>query len=421
MRCANRAGCLPYGFDAGAGPDIVAGRGCYLFDRDGERYIDLCNAFGSVMLGHADPDVSAAAAHAITVGVPAGASRRTASRIADRMAIDVGSEVSTAFFKTGTMAVRAAVCAARRATGRPWIASAGFHGWDVMWTPARTPFTVSDTGVFDFFYCADALAAFLTEHAGKVAAVVISPDYLHIGPDQLRALSAIARAANVMTIFDEVKYGYRFGPGPSVHRHGITGEVYVFAKGLANGWSLACVTGAAAVMSEMTLFTSTLAYSQVELCAAEATLAKLVAMGVWESIGAEGGRFAAGVRERLVASRLPLDLVGTGHCFQLVAESPELEGALVAGARGRGLVLQAGDQQMPSWAFSGPAVDDALNILEGALTELAAQFSWLLGVPLSKRAHLDAAWSQMDGLPAVAPTGADRTAFLADKLAVRRW
>jgi glutamate-1-semialdehyde 2,1-aminomutase/neamine transaminase/2'-deamino-2'-hydroxyneamine transaminase/neomycin C transaminase len=421
MRCANRAGCLPYGFDADAAPDIVAGRGCYLFDRDGKRYIDLSNAFGSVMLGHADPDVSAAAAHAITAGVPAGVSRHTGSRIADRLATDLGAEVSTAFFKTGTTAVRAAVCAARRATRRPWVASAGFHGWDVMWTPAHTPFTVSDTGVFDFFYCADALAAFLDEHAGKVAAVVISPDYLHIGPDHLRALSAIARAADVLTIFDEVKYGYRFGPGPSVHRHGITGEVYVFAKGLANGWPLACVTGTAAVMSEMSLFTSTLAYSQVELCAAEATLAKLASVGASESIAAEGGRFVAGVRERLVASRLPLDLVGTGHAFQLVAETPELEGALVAGARRRGLVLQAGDQQMPSWSFTGDAVGDALDILERVLTELAARFSGLCGVPLSKRAQLDAAWSQMDGLPAVAPTGAERTAFLTDKLAVRQW
>lgn len=421
MRCANRAGCLPYGFDAGPAPDIVAGRGCYLFDRDGKRYIDLGNAFGSVMLGHADPDVSAAAAHAITTGMPAGASRHTASRIADRLALDLGAEMSTAFFKTGTTAVRAAACAARRATGRPWLASAGFHGWDVMWTPARTPFTVSDTGVFDFFYCADALEAFLAEHAGKVAAVVISPDYLHIGGDHLRTLSAIARAANVMTIFDEVKYGYRFGPGPSVQRHGITAEVYVFAKGLANGWPLACVTGAAAVMSEMALFTSTLAYSQVELCAAEATLTKLAAVGAWASIAAEGGRFTAGVRERLVASRLPLDLVGTGHVFQLVAGTPELEDALVAGARRRGLVLQARDQQMPSWSFTGDAVGDALDMVESVLAELAAQFSGLRGVPLSKRVHLDAAWSQMDGLPAMALTEAERTEFLAEKLAVRQW
>jgi glutamate-1-semialdehyde aminotransferase len=174
--------------------------GAYLLDEDGHRYIDLSNAFGSVLLGHADPVVTARLIDAVRQAVPAAASLHWHERLAAQLLADTPGAESVAFFKTGTAATRAAVTAARRATGRRLVGSAGYHGHDPMWD-FGPPLDRSAEDVAHFYYVPHLLDLLITEHADELAAVILAPDHVHPGnaeavarlPDAIRTLGCRRR------------------------------------------------------------------------------------------------------------------------------------------------------------------------------------------------------------------------------------
>ena len=413
--CVNVHGCLPY---QNGRLTFVRGQGAYLMTSDGRSCVDLVNAFGSVLLGHADPAIVEAVSAAVTDGLPA-AAHDIAGEVAERIIADTAHGSTVAFFKTGTDAVRAATLAVRAVRRRRLLVSAGFHGWDEPWTPAaREPFTINEAGVFDCFYLPEALEPFLDSHAGDVAAAVISPDYLHLHPARLRRLIQACRDRGVPVIADDVKYGYRFGAGSSLRQVGIEADVYVYAKGLANGWPIACVAGPPELLAPMRLWCSTLTYDVPSLAAARATLEQLAARGAQARIAEQGAAFLAAARDRIRTSRLPIEPIGDGHGFQFVL-APELDDAFFAYAAEHGLLLSPGDNQFPSLAFAGGAIDDALRALSATLDDLSARFPQLRSAPLTQRARWLAAWSQMDGF-ADGDDAVDadtRRAFIAEQLA----
>lgn len=378
--------------------EIVSARGCVLRDREEHEYLDFSNSFGSVLLGHGDPVVEAAILEAVRAGIPAGLGYSVALEVAERLANDLQQPYRVAVFNTGTVAVRACVLAAQKATGRSRILSAGFHGWDLMWEPATSAFGFNAHGICDFLYSPEALERILAHHASEVAAVVLSPDYLHLTAVTLRRVAEITRRFGVLLVADEVKYGYRYNSGPSLGRLGIEADVYVYAKGLANGWPVACAVGRDQLLDEMTTYVSTLTYAYPALVAAKATLQRAEEVGARDSIMREGGRFVSTVREMFKAKALPLAIAGDGSSFQFVAETVELEGALLQTAYAERLVFQPGDQQLPSYAMRGEMVDRAIAAMEKVVDQLASDFAPLRGKELTDRAWLEAAWSQMDGL-----------------------
>src|ERR1043166_4441712 len=404
LRCANSSGCVPYGVTRGEitvrtrPAEISAASGCVLRSEEGHEYLDFSNSFGSVVLGHADPVVEAAVLEAVRAGIPAGLGYAVAVEVAERLARDLQQPYRVAVFNTGTVAVRACVLAAQKATGRSRIVSAGFHGWDLMWESATTAFGFSAHGICDFLYSPEALERILIKHASEVAAVVPSPDYLHCTGRTLRSIAEITRRFALFFIADEVKYGYRYNCGPSMGRLGIEADVYVYAKGLANGWPVACAIGQDQLLDEMTTYVSTLTYAYPALVAAKATLQRAEEIGARDSIAREAGRFVSAVREMLAAAALPLAIAGDGSSFQFVAETPELEAALLQTAYAERLVFQPGDQQLPSYAMRGEMVDRAVAAMEKVVDQLASEFAHLRGMELTERAWLEAAWSQMDGL-----------------------
>jgi len=286
-----------------------------------------------------------------------------------------------------------------------------------MWVSANSPFSLSSGDVLDFLYHADALRDFLGSHRRDVAAVVISPDYLHIGAETMRSIVRIAREYDVVIVSDEVKYGYRYSNGPSITRLGLNADIYVYAKCLSNGWPVAAAVGCHPVMDQLSTFVSTLTYSCPAFVAANATLARSDELQIRNSIAAEGGRFLSSLSEVLSSSRLPLDVVGDGHSFQFVSATPELESTLVERALDEGLVFQPGDQQLPSYAFKAKYVDFAIGAMERVVESLKQTYGDLIGAPLTEQAWFDAAWNQMDGLSDRATASPGMREFVQSKFA----
>ncbi len=234
---------------------VSGGRGCYLFDTKGKKYLDFIAGLGTNLLGYAHTKVNAA----IASQMEKGASHSLASTIE----LDAAEKLKELFpfvdcvkwLKTGSDACSAAVRIARAYTGRDLILSEGYHGWSdafvsltppALGVPMPTPM-----GLLKDF-----------ELDRNVAAVIVEPivtDMSETRIEWLRRLRAECTKHGVLLIFDEIITGFRF-PGYSVAQHfGITPDLICLGKAIANGMPLAAVGGKYAVMNCGEYFISSVA------------------------------------------------------------------------------------------------------------------------------------------------------------------
>jgi acetylornithine/N-succinyldiaminopimelate aminotransferase len=239
---------------------LVRGEGCYVWDADGNRYLDLLGGLAVNSLGHGHPLLTAAiTAQLATLGhvsnfFATGPQVALAERLLDLVVAGSGSASGRVFFtNSGAEANEAAIKIARR-TGRPKIVAAdgGFHGRTIgaltlTGKPSiREPFGPLMPGVVHVPYGdADALGEVVD---GRTAAVVLEPIQGEAGvrmpPDgYLRAAREIADRHGALLVVDEVQTGIgRTGEWFAHHRAGIVPDVVTVAKGLGGGYPIgACI------------------------------------------------------------------------------------------------------------------------------------------------------------------------------------
>jgi hypothetical protein len=152
------------------------------------------------------------------------------------------------FLKSGAEATAAAVRLARAATGRDRVVGAGYFGWLDWWsTGPGVPAGASADYTPVPWGDAAALEAAVDAAGGALAAVVLEPVVeREPPPGYLARARALATRAGAVLVFDEVKLGCRLHPGGYQAVCGVTPDLAVFGKALANGYPLAAVVGGAA-------------------------------------------------------------------------------------------------------------------------------------------------------------------------------
>ncbi|MEU5977803.1 aminotransferase class III-fold pyridoxal phosphate-dependent enzyme [Streptomyces sp. NPDC047315] len=367
--------------------------GAYLTDDSGFRWVDFDNARGSVLLGHGDPGVAAAVAHAATgaAGTATGWSPRL-DTVLERLRELCGGE-TVGLFRSGTAAVRAAVLAVRESTGRDLVLSAGYHGYDPMWFPGPALSAPNTDGVIDFYFDLGLLDDLLRTPQ-SVAAVVISPDHMHLSPDWYRQARQLCDRAEVPVIADEVKVGLRYGPGLST-ADTLRPDVYTVAKGMANGFAVAAVGGSRALLKPLKEVSFTSFFEPTILAAADHTLERVATGEPQRTARDAGERFLGQARAALAEASLPLDVVGDGTFFQFVPASEGVEADFNRAADAEGLLFYAGDNQAVSAAFDDAVVADA----QDRFTRVCERLAPYRGQPRpDEAARYRAAWNVLDGL-----------------------
>ena len=217
--------------------------GCRLWDVDGNEYIDYVMGKGSYILGPGNEDVDRAVIAQIAKGniYPMGHTSHT--DLAEKIIRFVPSAEKVLFYKTGSCATSAAVRLARTYTGKNIVASSGYHGWH-DWCNAGEgiPADVSKY-YFDFEYNLDRLCEFLEEKVDLCCAVIVSPECSYFTQNYYEELQEICRRYHVLFILDEVKTGFRVMLGGFQQRYGLSPDITVFSKALANGYALSVVCG----------------------------------------------------------------------------------------------------------------------------------------------------------------------------------
>jgi glutamate-1-semialdehyde aminotransferase len=308
----------PENFVEGSYPIFLAGGdGAWITDPDGNRYLDMLLGYGPVILGHACERVDRAATEKAAAGFCLNLPQQVLVELAERLVDLVPSAQQALFFKTGSDATSAAIRLARTHTGRSKVLRCGYHGWQDWCLPGDpgVPPGVTDT-IFEFSYNnPDQLSDLLREHAGDVAAIILTP----VGhgfdaqieppvPGFLESVRALADEYGAVLVFDEVRTGFRLALGGAQEIYGVTPDLTALGKAMSNGYPVSALVGCRPVMdaARSTFISSTYFPNGLSMAAALATLETLVSERVLDHVDNIGTQLAAELATIVAETGLPV-------------------------------------------------------------------------------------------------------------------
>lgn len=284
----------------------VRASGCRLWTPEGRELIDCTMALGAVALGYAEAAVTMAVTQAAEQGNVAGLSHVLEVDVAERLSDVIPCAERVRFLKSGAEGVAAAVRIARAHTRRSHVIGCGYFGWLDWWTdgPGITAGAHRDfTAVpFDDITALEAAAG---EAGDALAAIVLEPVIERLPSNAwVEAARAICDERGAVLVFDEMKTGFRLRTGGFQEYSGITPDIAVFGKALANGYPLSAIVGREAVMRAASecWISSTLAGETSALAAASAVLDWHEKAEVCEGLWAAGEEMMQGVQRAIAAS-----------------------------------------------------------------------------------------------------------------------
>ena len=331
----------PAMFVEGAYPVFLErGRGCRVWDVDGNEYVDYILGLASITLGYAHPAVTEAVARRLERGSIFSLPHPLEVEVSERLAEVIPCAEMVRFVKTGSEADAAAVRVARAATGRDVIVYCGYAGWH-EWYAVTTPRSKGIPKDFarlvvPFEYNAlDTLEAALAEHHGQVAAVIMEPVLLDAPASGfLAGVKAAAHRHGALLIFDEIVSGFRWAVGGAQEHFGVVPDLATFGKGMANGLPLAAVVGRRELMREFedVFVSSTFGGDTLALAACLATLDVYRREAVIEHLWRVGRRFQQGFDDCARRLGVPARAIGYPVHPKVVFEqrSPEAQRLLMS-------------------------------------------------------------------------------------------
>ena len=233
---------------------LQRGKGCRVWDVDGNEYIDYVQGLLPNILGYAHEEVNAAATAQMAEGHSFSLPHPLEVQLAERLTRLIPCAEMVRFGKNGSDATSGAVRAARAFTGRDRIACCGYHGWQDWYIGSTNrnagvpkavrelthPFSYNDLG---------SLEKLFTEHPGEFAAVIMEPvNFVEPSGGFLQSVKDLAHKHGALLIFDEICSGFHFGLGGAEKILGVTPDLACFGKAMGNGFPISCVLGRADVM-----------------------------------------------------------------------------------------------------------------------------------------------------------------------------
>jgi glutamate-1-semialdehyde aminotransferase len=355
--------------------------GCRVTDIDGNAFIDLVGALGPISLGYQYPAVDDAIREQLSRGIISGLLAPVEVEVARLLReIVPGAEMSR-FFKGGGEATAAAARLARRHTGREVILNAGYRGWPDTWTVGSDPgvpkalaatlktFTLGDR---------EPLEQLVMEHKGEIAAIAVDVSTSWPGDDYLPWLRDLAHEIGALLVFDEIVTGFRLARAGLQEYSGVTPDLAVFAKALANGMPVAALTGRAEVMRDLenALVSITYGGEAVSLAAARATLETCRDEPVAETLNARGKQLREGLTSAAADTGVPFEVFGfdpmTAMRFTGLEGDLDREAwsFLLQEMAARGVLLRRGGLNFVSYSHSESDIDEVIAAAREVFADL---------------------------------------------------
>ncbi len=319
------------------------GEGAYLFDVDGRRYIDYVGAWGPLILGHADPDVTRAVSDAAARGLAFGTPTEAETELALEVRALMPGLERLRFVSSGTEATMTALRLARAVTGRDKVVKfeGGYHGHpDSLLVKAGSgaltlgvptspgvPAALAAHTLVARFNDPDSVGALFERHGHEIAAIIVEPvaGNMNCVPPVAgfhEHLRALCDQYGALLIFDEVMTGFRVAAGGAQALFGIRPDLTTLGKIMGGGLPVGAVGGPAALMDQLlpdgpVFQAGTNSGNPVAMAAGLATLKKLKAPGFYETLGLRVAALTAGLSEAAARHGLAFTTNAVGGMFGL--------------------------------------------------------------------------------------------------------
>jgi len=299
----------------------------WIFDIDGNRYLDMVLAYGPLILGHLHPQVVEAVRHQLERGEAFGGPTEAEVELAEQIGRRMPSVEMLRLVNSGTEAAMSAVRLARAATGRDLLvkfagcyhghsdgllaeAGSGLATLSIPGSRGVPQATVADTLVVDFNDL-EAVRELFSQKGERIAALIVEPIPGNMGvvlprPGFLQLLRELTSEYGSLLIFDEVITGFRVGPGGAQQLLGIRPDLTCLGKVIGGGLPVGAFGGRRELMSQLApegdvYQAGTLSGNPLAVAAGLATLAVLEAEDAYlqlEQLGAQLESGIAAVAER---------------------------------------------------------------------------------------------------------------------------
>lgn len=339
---------------------IERGEGAWIWDVDGNRYIDWMMAYGALPLGHAHPLIVEALTEAASTGTLFAAATEVEVEVAELISGLVPGAEKVRFANTGTEATMAAIRLARGYTGRPrFIKFEGhYHGWyddylvsahpqpTVVFGHPNDPVKIPDSSGLNRKALEDtivvpwndleAIERAISNYRGSIAAVITEGIMANIGvippgKDYLQGLREITRANDILLILDETVTGCRIARGGCQELFDVDADIVTMGKGLGAGFPVAAFAGRAEIMEALAwggvLHYGTQNASRVGMFAARVNLTELAKddgaafTRLWEV----GEKFTSGLNQIFSETGTSAIAQGVGPMLQIFfTDRPEI-------------------------------------------------------------------------------------------------
>lgn len=298
---------------------LTHGSGPYVYDVDGNKYLDMICGLASMTLGYPLNDNAAAKVTMAAVkqlldrGVSFSLATELEAEVAEKICAMIPCAEQVRFVKTGSEATEAAIRIARKATGRDLILTvgSGYHSWH-SWFQAIKPehpgipaeyaslvrtFAYNDLGDLanQFAVC-----------AGAVAAVILEPCHYEIpAPGFLEGLRELCTQHGIVLIFDEMVTGFRWANGGAQEYFGVMPDLATFGKACANGFPLAFICGKQDLMQHADVVSGTFGGECLSLAACSAVMDIYQSEPIIQTLWDRGQQFQIGVNSAIAKLDLP--------------------------------------------------------------------------------------------------------------------
>jgi glutamate-1-semialdehyde 2,1-aminomutase len=342
---------------------IDRAQGAYLWDVEGQRYIDYIGSWGPMILGHGHPAVLEAVYSAAARGLSFGAPTEAEAELVAAILAQVPSVQQLRLVSSGTEAAMSALRLARGATGRSKIIKfeGCYHGHaDALLVKAGSglatfghptsagvpPEVVQHTLVLEFNNITQLEEAF-SLHGAQLACVMIEPiagnmNFVRASLPFMKRLRELCTAHGALLVFDEVMTGFRvaLGGAQSLYAQwipGFTPDMSVFGKVIGGGMPLAAFGGTRDVMAQLAPLgpvyqAGTLSGNPVATACGLATLREISRPGFFDALSARTKSLVDGLADAAKAAGVPFCGEHQGGMFGFFfgAELPQNYGAVMA-------------------------------------------------------------------------------------------
>jgi len=316
-------------------------QGAYLYDEDGQRYIDYIGSWGPMIIGHSDQRIKDALHAQVELGVGYGAPTAIETDMARKVCELVPSIDLVRMVNSGTEATMSAIRLARGYTGRDIIVKfeGCYHGHvDSLLVKAGSgaltlgvpnspgiPACLAELTLTLDFNDIEGVRETFREMGDQIAAIIVEPVAGNMNcippvPGFLEGLREVCDEHGTVLIFDEVMSGFRVSLGGAQGLYGVTPDLTALGKVIGGGLPVGAFGGKREIMEHISPLgpvyqAGTLSGNPLAMCAGLATLNAISEPGFHDRLTEKTLALREGLKAAADAAGIPLAVQGAGAMF----------------------------------------------------------------------------------------------------------